>query len=220
MSRTARLRKGVGLLALGASLLPGVARGAVDAPLSQQLATAGKQALARGRTAEARAILQNAVRLDPNNADARAALKQADGVRLVAFQDPATPAAPAPAPAADIPAPAADVPQATLAEQSRLEAVRRQEFSAAITGRLQRARDLTNLGRPEEALSELRTTLNAVTSADQVDEPTRRRLENQVRAQIGATEAIEERVSLDQADLYRRQAADEARLRALGVSGA
>ena len=110
------------------------------------------------------------------------------------------------------------MPQATLGEQSRLEAVRRQEFSAAITARLQRARDLTSLGRPEEALSELRTTLNAVTSADQVDEPARRRLENQVRAQIGATESIEERVALERAELYRRQAADEARLRALGVS--
>src|SRR4051794_18628716 len=97
MSRTARLRKGVGLLTLGALLLPGVALGANDAPLSQQLTTAGRQALARGRTAEARSILQNALRLDPANADARAALKQADGVRLVAFQDPVPPA-PAPAP--------------------------------------------------------------------------------------------------------------------------
>ncbi len=64
----------------------------------------------------------------------------------------------------------------------------------------------------------MRTTLNAVMSADQVAEPDRRRIENQVRSQIGATEAIEERVSLERAELYRRQAADEARLRALTVS--
>ncbi len=219
MSRTARFWKGVGLLTLGALALPGVAaRADTDTPLSQQLTIAGRQALAQGRTAEARAILENALRLDPKNGEARAALDKAGAVRLVAFQDPAPPA---PAPGVvptDVPSvvPPAG-PQATISEQARLERVRQQEFASAIAARLQRARDLTNQGRPEEALSELRTTLNAVTSADQISDADRRRIENQVRAAIGATEAIEERVALERAEIYRHQAADEARLRALSV---
>ncbi len=222
MSRTARLWKGVGPLTLGGILLSCGAAQAADVPLSKQLTAVGRQALAQGRPAEARAILINALRLDPNNAEARASLAKTAGVRLVSFQDPADPVAPVPAPGSPAPdtAPVSIVAptQATLAELSRMENIRRQEFATATAQRLQRARDLTSAGRPDEALSELRTTLNAVQSADQVGESERRRLENQVRSQIGSTEAIEERVSLERADLYRRQSADEARIRTLAAS--
>jgi len=229
MSRTARLWKGVGPATLGGLLLSCGAARAADTPLSQQLTVAGRQALAQGRPAEARSILIQALKLDPKNAQARASLAKTSGVRLVSYQEAADPPAEAPVPppagaAAPVPeeapasTPAAPPVQATLAEQARLESIRRQEFNSATSLRLQRARDLTNAGRPEEALSELRTTLNAVQSADEVSESDRRRLENQVRAQIGSTEAIEERVALERADLYRRQSADEARLRTLAAS--
>ena len=213
MSRTARLWRGVGPLTLGGALLAGAVVGAADGPLSKQLTAAGLQALAGGRTAEARSILINALKLDPNDAEARAALAKTAGVRLASYQDPV----PAQDPVTPNPL-AAQPGQATLAEQARLDNVRRQEFSTSIGERLQRARDLTNTGRPEEALSELRTTLNAVQSADLVPEADRRRLENQVRSLIGATESVEERVALERAEALRRVAADDARIRALGAT--
>ncbi len=230
MSRTARLWKGFGPVTLGGLLLSGVAAGAADVPLSEQLTTAGRQALAQGRKAEARSILLNAVKLDPQNAEARAALEKTAGVRLAGYQDPAPPVTPPPdRPAqmpADPPLPAGGEPTlppvvqpgtATLAEQERRENVRRQEFNTAVTQRLQRARDLANTGRPEEALSELRTTLTSIQADEGLTLAERARLENQVRAQIGSTEAVEERVSLERADALRRRAADEARLRALSA---
>ncbi|HEY2154512.1 MAG TPA: hypothetical protein VGH33_02710, partial [Isosphaeraceae bacterium] len=183
------------------------ARAETPPPLSSQLTDLGRQALAVGSERDAERFFRKAVELDPGNVEARRAL---DGVvkvhraSLRVAQDPDARVR-------------AEPGQATLAEQARLDSVKRQEFSTSVGQRLQRARELTNMGRPEEALSELRTALNAVLSAEQVGEAERRRLENQVRAQIGATEAIEERVALEQAELYRHQAADEARLRALGV---
>ena len=58
MSRTARLCKGAGSVALGGLLLTGVlVRGAEPPPLSQQLSDLGRQALARGETAQGADVL-------------------------------------------------------------------------------------------------------------------------------------------------------------------
>src|SRR4051794_127896 len=97
MSRTARLWKGVGPLTLGGILLcGGIAALADDSPpLSQQLTNLGRQAAASGKSDEARAFLRNALKLDPSNAEAKAALGRLSNVRRVAFQDPVvTPPAP------------------------------------------------------------------------------------------------------------------------------
>ena len=218
MPRTTRLWKGAGPLTWGGLLLLGVVARADDNTLAKQLTAAGRASLAEGRTAEARSILINALKLDPNNAEARAALSKTSGVRLVSFQDPV-----APAPATAVPVPPSDdltVPPgpATLAAQRQREDVARQQFTHDVSLRLQAARDLSAQSRPQEALSELRTLLNAVQSSDQVSLAERQRLENSVRVQIGATEATESRVELEQADTYRRQAADEARLRTLATT--
>jgi hypothetical protein len=206
MNRTTRFWKGVGPLALGGLIFCGGVANGDDTDLSKQLSAAGRQALAQGRPDEGRSLLRNALRLDPNNAEARVALEKSGPVRLASYQDPvATPPVP--------PTPGG----ATLAEQTRIANVRRQEFTNAVRQRLQRAHDLTSSGRPEEALSELRTTLNAVQSADQVPDSEKSTLERQVRSAIGATEAREELVSLERAEQYRRQAADDARLRTLGA---
>ena len=90
MSRTARLCKGAGSLALGSLLLTGVvARAAEPPPLSRQLSELGRQALAQGQTAQARTFFRKALQLDPNNAEARRALSRPAGVVRVARQDPA-----------------------------------------------------------------------------------------------------------------------------------
>ena len=72
MSRTARLCKGAGSLALGGSLLLSgvVARAAEPPPLSRQLSELGRQALAQGQTAQARTFFRKALQLDPTNAEA------------------------------------------------------------------------------------------------------------------------------------------------------
>ena len=94
MSRTARLWKGAGSLALGGLLLSGVvARGAEPPPLSRQLTDLGRQAMSQGETAHARTFFQKAVQLDPNNVERVAALGRLGGVRRVALQVPAEPAA-------------------------------------------------------------------------------------------------------------------------------
>ena len=89
MSRTARLCKGAGSLALGSLLLSGVvARAAEPPPLSRQLSELGRQALAQGQTAQARTFFRKALQLDPNNAEASRALSRQGGVVRVALQDP------------------------------------------------------------------------------------------------------------------------------------
>jgi hypothetical protein len=173
-------------------------------PLSLQLTDLGRQALAAGSERDAERFFRKAVELDPANAEARAGLEKTAGVRLASSQGPS-----------QVNPLTAQPGQATLGEQTRLENVRRQEFSTSVGERLKRARALTISGHPDEALSELRTTLNAVQSADQIPESDRRRLESQVRSLIGATEAVEERVALERSEAYRRLTADEARLRAV-----
>ncbi len=217
MSRTARLWKGFGSLTLGGILLSGgIAAGAVDSPsLSQQLAELGRQAAARGRADDARTFYRNALKLDPSNAAARAALGRLGNVRRVAFQDPAvTPPAPEPAPAAEpvveTPAPGAPV-ASPLERQAQLDNVQREAFVTEVRQRMQAARDLTNARNPEAALAALRDALTVVQSATNIPEDSRRRLENEVRNALVATERLEERIALEQAEQYRIVASQAAR---------
>ncbi|MDX2038013.1 MAG: hypothetical protein SFX72_15300 [Isosphaeraceae bacterium] len=219
MSRTARILKGVGPLALGSLLLSGVAARAEEpTSLSAQLTNLGRQALAQGQSQQARTFLDKALALDPNNLEAKAALAKVGrpSAILVKRQDP-TPPPPAPALDGDAPAtaPAPAPSQANLERQSQIENIRRQEFATDIGSRLQRARDLDNGGNPEAALVVLRSALAAIQSADQVDPTQKTRLENQVRSQIGATERHEERLTLERAERYRVAAAESARIRLL-----
>src|SRR3954471_22416963 len=94
MSRTARLWKGAGPLAVGGLLLSGVlVRAAEPPPLSQQLSDLGRQALARGAKAQAQTFFRKALELDPANNAARQGLDRAvpPKIRRVALQAPATP---------------------------------------------------------------------------------------------------------------------------------
>ena len=72
MSRTARLWKGVGSLALVGLLLSGVTARAAEPPdLSRQLTELGRQALAQGETTQARTFFLKALQIDSNNDEAR-----------------------------------------------------------------------------------------------------------------------------------------------------
>ena len=226
MSRTARLWKGVGPLTWGGLILSaGISAHAADSPsLARQLVDLGRQATAQGRAGDARNFYQNALKLDPSNAEARAALASTAKLRRVGFvQDPAPemalpeaptlsdPAAPAPemAPPGD---PAAGVPEASpLERQALISDVARQAFVTDVSQRLQAARDFTHARNPEAALATLRDALVVVQSSADLPEDTRRRLENQVRAQIGATEGLEERINLERAEQYRITASQAAR---------
>ena len=129
MSRTARLCKGAGSLALSSLLLSGVvARAAEPPPLSRQLSELGRQALAQGETAQARTFFRKALQLDPKNAEASRALSRHAGVVRVALQDPP-------------PVPTGD-------EAPRPPRPRRPRPTPARPARTRRARDRDSGGRP------------------------------------------------------------------------
>ena len=205
MSRTSRLWKGVGPLTLGGILLSGgiAARGDEVDSKAEQLVKLGRQAVAQGKADDARTFFLNALKQEPRNAQAKAGLAQLPTVRLASYlQDPA------PAPAPPIPG----VPDQTpLERQAQLADVQRQAFVTDIRQRLQNARDLTNGRNPEGALASLRDALTVVQAADNVPEDSRRRLENEVRNAIGATERLEERMTLEKAEQYRIVASQAAR---------
>jgi len=93
--------------------------------------------------------------------------------------------------------------------------VAREAFVNDVSQRLQAARDLANAGNPDAALGALRNVLTIVQSGTALPEDTRRRLENQVRNSIGATERVEERTNLERAEQYRLFAAQAARTSAV-----
>ena len=108
MSRTARLWKGAGALALGGALLSSSAtRGDDQPPLADQLTDLGRQALAQGAGGMARSFFQKALQLDPSNAGAAKGLGEAKAAedRLVrrTLQEAETPAPPAPGEAGQTP---------------------------------------------------------------------------------------------------------------------
>ncbi len=80
---------------------------------------------------------------------------------------------------------------------------------------MQAARNLTNARNPEAALASLRDALTVVQSADNIPEDSRRRLENEVRNAIGATEQLEERITIEKAEEYRIAASQAARSNAV-----
>ena len=119
MSRTARLWKGVGPLTLGGLLLSGGSPARADDArrCREQLIDLGRQAAAQGKADDARTFFQNALKLDPNNAEARTALARlGDGPpRRVPGPGPAGPA-PArrrPTPPRRGPGPGRPAPRAT-----------------------------------------------------------------------------------------------------------
>jgi len=201
MFATIRRSSGIGVLMLGGVTLPGLLAQAseVPPPLTLQLADLGAQAIARGHSEQARGFYQGALKLDPNNAEARAALARLGTVRRVAQASPEM-------------APPASVPElAPLDRQAQLDDVQRQAFVTDVRQRLQAARDLSNTGNADAALNGLRNVLTIVESGTALPEDTRRRLENEVRNSIGATERLEERSNLERAEQYRLFASQSAR---------
>jgi tetratricopeptide (TPR) repeat protein len=209
MSRTARLWKGVGPLTLGGVLFSGALALADTPSVAEQLVGLARQAEAQGRPEIARSFYQNALKHDPDNADAAAALARRVGLDRVAMQNPEA------APAQTPPAPAPGAELSPLERRAQEADVARQQTVTDVRERLQAARELSSRGNPDAALASLRDTLTVVQSATNLQEDTRRRLENEVRNQIGYTEKEEERTNLERAEQYRIFAAQSARAGAL-----
>jgi tetratricopeptide (TPR) repeat protein len=175
MSRTARLWKGAGPLALGGLLLSSAATLAGDPPsLSDQLTELGRQAQAQGRAGDALGFYRKAIELDPKNEGARSALADKAIIRVARQDDkdkpkpdgaPATEAPPAPEP----PAPA---PPGNLTERAnQIESVMTQQLISGVGERRQKATEALNADDPDLALEVLRQAQEAVRS--EVDVPQR-----------------------------------------------
>ena len=192
-----RLSRGIGLLVLGGVMSPTFAR-AFEAPasLTRQLSGLGSQALAQGKADEARNFYRNALKLDLGNTEARVALARLDTPRREGQGMMPAPSTPDPSP---------------LERQAQLNDVQRQAFVTDVRQRMQAARDMVNARNPDGALASLRDALTVVQSADNIPEDSRRRLENEVRNAIGATEQLEEKITLEKAEQYRIGAAQAAR---------
>ena len=214
MSRTARLWRGGGSLTVGGAVLSaGIAARADESPsLAQQLVNLGRQAALQGRADDAKTFYANALKLDPSNAEARAGVGRASTVRRVSFLQDVPPATTTPTPAT--PTPGVPEPSA-LDRQAQVADVARQAFVTDIRQRLQKSRDETAARNPEAALATLRDALTVVQSSDNLPEDTRRRLENEVRNMIGATERLEDRIHQEQAEQYRIFASQAVRSTAL-----
>jgi tetratricopeptide (TPR) repeat protein len=231
--------KGVGPWALGGLLLSGnlASRAAEAPPLADQLAALGRQAQQQGQAEQARSFFRNALRLDPNHAEARRGLG-ARGVERVALQPsddkpapadakpdaeplPADAPPPAPAPAA-APAPEPEAtpsaPHATIEAEERLADVRRQQLVTDVEERLQRAHDFVAQGNAEGALHTLKLAQSLVRSAQQVPQATLDALDRRIQAQILSTVRAEERQDAERAEALRREAVAEQQLRALDLS--
>ena len=232
MLRTSRLWKGIGPWTLGGLLLSGgiAALAADSSSLADQLVKLGRQAAASGSTEQAKSFYRNALKLNPENAEARTNLDRLSHARLTAFrQDPAPAAPPMAAPDGVAADPVANSPVVTgnpvvspgnpagvpelspLDLQAQMNSVAREAFTNDIRQRLQAARNLSNAGNPDAALNGLRNVLTIVQAGTALPEDTRQRLENEVRNAIGATERLEERSNLERAEQYRLFASQAAR---------
>ena len=205
MSRILRWTRGIGLLMLGGMTSPGPSAPAAEAtpPLTRQLSDLGAQAVARGRIDEARNFYRTALKLDSGNAEARTALERLGSSRHVSQASPA------------MMAPSRALEPSPLERQAQISAVQREAFATEVRQRMQAARDQTAARNPEGALATLRDALTVVQSADNIPEDSRRRLENEVRNAIGATERLEERMTLEKAEQYRIVASQAARTNAV-----
>ena len=229
MLLTTMLRKGAGPLSLtlgGLVLTGGLARGEDGPSLSRQLTDLGRQAMAQGQADLAKSFFKKAVELDPADREARKAL-EVEAVRQVAMQDPASPAVGnativatpplAPVPGVDAAPAGGRQATATLEESARLENVYRQQLGDDVGQRLQQARDQLAAGNPEASISTLRLLQNMIRSADQVDETTKKQLDQRVQAQLLSTVRREESVVAERAERMRMSAASEQQSRTLDL---
>ena len=132
-----------------------------------------------------------------------------------AISTPTDPTVPAPEMVPPAPTPAGVPEESPLERHAQIANVAREAFVTDVRQRLQASRDFTNARNPEAALSTLRDALTVVQSADNLPEETRRRLENEVRNSIGATERLEDRINLERAEQYRIVSSQAARTSAL-----
>ncbi len=216
MSRTARLWKGAGALALGGLMLSGASAYGDDmpTPLADQLLGLGQQALQQGNPEQAVTFLRKSLQLNPDNNDARRLLAD-PALNRVAMQVPDAVADDLgdvpPPPPADL---AGEVPTATLEEAARLERVRIQRLMAMTRERMARARDQLNAGQPQEALTNLRlalTTVQEAAASGEVPPAVGAQLERELQVNIQSTVRREEAIELERAEAMRLQLAASQR---------
>lgn len=207
-------------------------------PLPEQLVKLGRQAQTQGYPAQARDFYNQALKLDPKNKSAKSGLSQVGEVRQIAFRPRQDGALPPPAgnnaannrgniparsddavpPAGNNAANNAAQPRAATIENiDQLDAVRNQQFGAAVRDRQQKSREFLNRNNPEAALNELHQAQNLVRSAADVPENLRVKLERELEASILAATRDEERIIERQADEARRGAIAESRQIASGL---
>lgn len=184
-------------------------------PLPEQLVKLGRQAQTQGYPVQARDFYNQALKIDPKNKAAKSGLSQVGEVRQIAFrpqQDGVKP------PAGNNAANNAAQPRAATIENiDQLDAVRNQQFGAAVRDRQQKSREYLNRNNPEAALNELHQAQNLVRSAADVPENLRVKLERELAASILAATRDEERIIERQADEARRGAIAESRQIASGL---
>lgn len=211
MSRTARLWKGFGPLTLGGLILSGSMAFGDDSKtpsLADQLVGLGRQAKLEGNKAEAAKFFAQALKLDPQNAEAKKGLASTRTMRLAARQDP---------PKGEDAAPIQEKPAttATLGNAAQIEKVLVQQADQATNQRIEMARTELNRGNAEGALTLLRLGQTALQSEEQLPENTKRALLARLQSQIQATVKRADELDLQRAETLRLQNAALQRTRTL-----
>ncbi len=104
-----------------------------------------------------------------------------------------------------------------IAAAGAVQEIFRQQVTADVNQRLQAARALVAVGRPEAALQALRLAQMAVRSALASDQEARDALDRRIQAAIMATVKDEERIALERAERLRLEAAAGQQVRARDV---
>ena len=226
MIRSARLWKGAGPMTLGGLLLISAAAMAADPPaLSDQLIGLAKQAKREGRRAEAARFYAEALKLAPNNLEAKRGFDELRTVRLTRQDEKKAGDNQAVEKKADTPAPpAAEVPKvedsdqkpnATIDRSEQIERVLVQQLTAAANERLAQARDELNKGNPEGALNILRLGLTAIQGQEDLPVKERDALAARLQSAIRETDYKAEQLDLARAEGLRKQQSAQQRVRVL-----